>query len=475
MYTHLFSEINIGSHVLRNRIIMSQSATVLAKIHSITEQMIAYYVERAKGGVGLIEMEPILMGAPYECTATDIFSLFTIENNHRWRELSELLHTYGTKLVCTLKYSNSITLDTADEFFRKFASTVHRIRDAGFDGLSLEQIGKYRDCSRDKHIMHDKDDNHCGRRDLEAPGAYGFQKTLQPDAIIRNINKTCGQDFLIGVHIDSQQSDDTEPGMKAFIKSAAELESAGANYLILYGKNTKLVKAVHENVDIPVAVQVKYQSPDECNKLISDGIADIVALNRQLICDPYWTEKAELCKKSEIRSCILTCSETCREPSVEGHIRCELNPYAGNESKYTEHNPVLAAKAKTIVVIGGGPAGMQTAITASKRGHYVIVFEKTEELGGMLLDKDPSTAHWFIDEMKRNHVDARLGVPENEEYVAAFKPDVVIIASGEKKQNKVLISGLRKKGINVVVIYNDSVDSSVGSAIRSGFYVANRI
>ncbi len=187
-----------------------------------------------------------------------------------------------------------------------------------------------------------------------------------------------------------------------------------------------------------VAVSGKLHTPQYCAEIIKEGKTDIVVLGRQLICDPYWPKKVRYGKSEEIRHC-LYCLEGCMRRLHAGQaIRCAINPLVGYELYYNERKMPLTNQKEKIVIVGGGIAGMQAAITANRGGHDVVLLEKSNHLGGQmkLAGIPPHKEHilmaqrWFAKEVEREGITTKLAYEATIENIVQEKPDAVILANG---------------------------------------------
>jgi thioredoxin reductase len=221
------------------------------------------------------------------------------------------------------------------------------------------------------------------------------------------------------------------------------------------GWNTYSAEEIKKHVKIPVITSHSLRNPDYCEKILSEGKADMVGLSRQLIADPYWANKARAGKKEEIRRCI-SCLVGCWQESlmIKHHMRCAINPAIGDE-RFINFGP--APKAQTLAIVGGGPAGLEAARIATLRGHKVTIFEKTNELGGAILCcctvHGKNKMRWFADwqrqQVAKLGIEVRLGtVPKPEELK---KYDAVFVANGSVVERP-SIKGIDSKR---VVTYED--------------------
>jgi len=198
------------------------------------------------------------------------------------------------------------------------------------------------------------------------------------------------------------------------------------------------VSALKELVDIPVVAFGRINDPYQAEKILADGHADLIGMARELICDPEFVVKAEQGRADEIRQCV-ACNQGCiGKLLVLDSICCIHSPAAGREKTLGSGTLKAAPKAKKVVVVGGGPAGLKAAEIAATRGHRVTLLEKGSELGGQiaLATKAPhreelgGIVRYMAKAVERLGVDVRLNTAATAEMVLGEKPDAVVVATG---------------------------------------------
>lgn len=199
------------------------------------------------------------------------------------------------------------------------------------------------------------------------------------------------------------------------------------------GTHVPHARAIKQVVKIPVVVGGRLNDPRLAERVLRDGTADFIALGRALIADPDWPRKVSAGETGKIRPC-LACN-ACRQQLFSSEpVRCAINAVAGREAAYDQLVPAKAKK--RVLVVGGGPAGLEAARVAALRGHEVVLCEKSARLGGMLLlaavfNKEiaPFT-RWLKAQVRRLRVEVRLNTEVSPSLIDEIRPDAVVIATG---------------------------------------------
>ena len=472
-YPHLFSPITIGGVTFKNRIWSAPAGThLLAGLEEYpNEAVIAYYANKAKGGTANITFSAQNMDI-YK-PADDVHAhenIFPKKNHRMWRQLTDAVHYYGAKISLELlafeyhgyddngnlvsytvnghgaKYPK-LTRPVMERIAETYADAAEAALDCGFDmilihgghGLVLSQM------------LSPKFNT---RRD-EFGGSLENRAKF-PIMILDAIRERVGRKLLIEYRISG--SEFTEGGFTPedcveylkLIQDKIDIAhiSCGSFYsetehimhpsnFLPAGCNAHLARAVKESgqIHIPVLTLGAFQHPELMEETIATGGADLVAMARGSIADAHVPEKALHGKEDEIIPCI-RCFH-CLDYGRNTAFACSVNPTVGREYrlKLLEEKP---EGKKNVVVIGGGPAGMQAALTAAQRGHEVTLLEKDDHLGGKLVfsrqtefKKDlRKFMDYQIHMVEKLGVNVRLNTEATPELVEAMAPDAVLAAVG---------------------------------------------
>jgi 2,4-dienoyl-CoA reductase-like NADH-dependent reductase (Old Yellow Enzyme family) len=485
-HARIFDPIRLRGALIPNRIVMPPMTTRLAATDgSVTAELIQYYVTRAAGGTGLVTIE---MASPDPAGRHRAGELGLMDDRFLpgLRTLTAAVKRAGASVSVQIGHAGGHTrqdvtghppvapsaiphvvqeMDTrtvipralsADEIRRvveAFARTAQRAKDAGFDAAEIHGAHGYLIAQFLSPLDNHRTDEYGGT--LENRARFALE-------VIRACRQHVG-DFPL---IFRFSADEFAPGgftLDEARRLAPWAVEAGADALhvsggcyrslpsgaimappmsVPEGVFLELAAAVKETVRAPVIAVGRLHDPALARQAIESGKADLVALGRQLIADPEWPRKVRDGRTAEIRPCIAcnSCIDGMREGSK---IRCLVNARAGRESEPLDGAEALVAK--HVVVVGGGPAGMEAARLLATRKHRVTLIERGTQLGGRLrlaakapvfqyVDTNERSILKFVDflarELTRTGVDVRLGAAGTASEIERLKPDVVLLAAG---------------------------------------------
>lgn len=472
-YDHLFSPITIGGVKVKNRIAMPAMSTNFSNLDGTpSRKNHAFYAERARGGCGLIFTEAIDINFPDNRQNNRTMAMNAEDHVQEWHELVETVHSFGTKIVAQLYHpgilakpelnggeksvapsacmgAREITRNEIQAVKESFVKNAKMAAAVGFDGIELHAAHMY--------LLNEFLSPISNQRTDEYGGSIENRFRLLGE-IIQEIRTACPNPFMLCVRLATI---DLFPGgieKEDGAVYAKMCEEAGADMLNVscgfytkpqqgaetqfepQGNRLYMADIAKKEVTIPVSAVGKLYEPAFCDNLIADERVDVVCVGRPQLCDPEWANKARLGRENEIRKC-MHCLEGCLAQHFGGNsIRCAINPYVGFEDLYTERSVPATTEEKKIAVVGGGPAGMQFAITATRRGHSVEIFEASDKLGGhMILAGMPpkkESVHraldWFTGEIERRSIPVTYNTKVTAEALAQAGYDAVVIATGAK-------------------------------------------
>lgn len=416
-YPQLFKKGKIGNVVIKNRIVRNSMGTYLGNPDgSVTDRQIKAYVQAAEGGAGLIFMDnatPVPMTSCGLRADTDEFiagltlladaikqhgAVAGMQLAHPGRDAafvgsadvigaSEI--TFEPWYEAGARVPRELSVEEIHDLVSKFGDAALRCKHAGFD---IVEIHGAAGCIPTNFLSpHDN-----RRNDMYGGSLHNRMRLLIE--IVRDMKKKCGPDFPIGVKLSTEDWEPEGIRIDETVEVAKALEREGVSHLNIMGGthataamefllpnafNAENTKKIKEAVSIPVFIGHNIFMPEEAEKMLEDGVGDFVALGRSQLADPEWSNKARDGKTNEIRPCI-NCLIGCLDKGLLHHspIRCTVYPTL---YKFESQELAPAKIKKKVVVVGAGPAGCEAALTLSKRGHKVTLYEK-RGIGGAMIE-----------------------------------------------------------------------------------------
>ncbi len=475
---NVFQPIDIGPLTLKNRILMGPMGTGFAdKDGHPTQQMIEYYAERAKGGPAMIIVEatsidPIGGFGPYTLRIDDdkfIDGLSrlakAIKNNGAYAAIQlnhagryALSRVIGTQPVApspipsryTGETPRELTGEEIEDIIEKFGDAARRAMEAGFDAVELMGATGYLLSQFISPITNKRVDKYGG--DIHGRSTFALE-------VIRNIKKKTGVNFPISY---KHSVSDYLPGGLTIEESkifAKKVEEAGVHMFhawsgwhespipmltmdVKHGAFASLAEEMKKVIRIPVVAVGRINDLRIADQIIGEGKADLVALSRAHLSDPYIVKKSAEGKFNEVRVCIACCR--CFDEIMMGMflgerrgVKCAVNAEVGRE---WEKRVKPAEKPKKVLVIGGGPAGMEAARVAALRGHKVTLWEQSDKLGGNLhaaskapyKDEILKFVDYLVNQLNMLGVEVKTSKHVDAEEVVKGSFDEVIVATGSK-------------------------------------------
>lgn len=492
-FQHLFRPIKIGGAEIKNRIAMAPMGinALLNPDGSLGPRALDYYIERIRGGVGLIittahkvenESDPMLKQKG--------FPVLTYAAAAAFAELAEAAHAYGTKIFVQLSAGlgrvapqrllrkkpvsasatsnyweptltcRELTTDEVERLVQAFGPAAQILAGAGIDGIELHGHEGYLFDQFTTPLWNRRTDKYGG----DLAGRLTF-----PVEVLREIRRQVGQAFPVQYrfglkHYIKSSGGGALPGEKYAeagravqegLQMAKMLEEAGFDALHVdagcyeswywahppgyqeHGCMIDVASEVKKVVDIPVIAVGRLDIPEIADKVIAEGKADLVALGRGLLSDPFWVKKVEEGQQKHIRPCV-GCHDGCMGRLITGKATsCAVNPASGRERSYAL-SPTY--EPQNVMIIGGGVAGMEAGRVAALRGHNVVIYEKSNQLGGHVTEvssipfkaSELRLLDWYKTELEDLKVEIQLKVEVPPEFVLKKSPDVVIVATGSK-------------------------------------------
>lgn len=479
-YPHLFEPIRIGNLRLKNRIIGAPtSPSMITTEGHFTPEMIAYLEEKAKGGVSVVTYGEAIVHSATGKSHNKQLQLDSFGVRQGMAQAARAIHNAGAYANIQLSHGGmfgglmSVGGDQDKTGVPYGPSRIH-MPEGEVEEMPKELILEIADSYR-KAARLCKD---CGFDMVQVHAAHGwlFSQFLSPVfnrrtdefggslenrarfllMVLDAVREGVGPRFPIEIRISGDDLSEHGLNMEECVKVAKMVESKVDLYNVSCGDhedpklfcrthpsaffprgvNVYLAAEIRKHVKKPVACVGSLNDPEQMERIIAEGQADIVELGRALLADPFLPDKALHDQAWDITPC-LRCYECFGETSKSETLKCTVNPTMGQQlpEKYGRENPKYSKK---VLIAGGGPAGMEAAITAAARGHHVTLVEKSGKLGGNLY---PAGMPFFkedirkfcqvmIKRVEKSGAEVILNTEVTPEYVREFKPDALIVAIG---------------------------------------------
>ncbi|MBC6441198.1 MAG: FAD-dependent oxidoreductase [Rhodospirillales bacterium] len=475
-FPHLFSPVKLRGHALRCRIVFGAHTPNMSADGLPTERHFGYYRERARGGAGMIVCEPT---PPHD---TAILTRGNLRHDDSvipyWKRITDECHSHGT-VMCHQIYhvgahgdqdnswtpywspsgqvsyhdpwgSHAMTEGEIEELVGAFVEQAVRDRKGGFDGVDL--FAGY-SCLIDQFwspLANHRTDKWGGSLD---------NRLRFVTEIVEGIRKACGPDFIVGMTVSGAEpcpggltmADKQEIFALLDERGLADYMSCGTgSYLNNF---SRIVPSMHFGTPLGtpdaaeirkvvkhalVTAEARVKTPARAEAALADGTCDLVSIVRGQIADPHLANKARENRAGDIRPCI-SCNQLCIGRRMRDyHISCLVNPSVGREHPWDGDRPAASERPRHVLVVGGGPAGLETARVAAERGHRVTLVEKTDELGGQfrLAAGQPERGEigelltWYRTQLEKLQVRVRLRTEISADGIRASDADVIVLTTG---------------------------------------------
>jgi 2,4-dienoyl-CoA reductase-like NADH-dependent reductase (Old Yellow Enzyme family)/thioredoxin reductase len=472
---------------------------------AVTDRLIGYYRARAGGGVGLINVEFSYIH-PTGKVFEHMLGIYDDRLVPGLRRLTQSIHQQGAKVIIQISHAGrrthsdvigclpvapspiprlngetprELSLPEIEEMIRDYIQAARRAKEAGFDGVMIHMAHGYLIHQFLSPLSNKRMDRYG--RDLGGRSRFALE-------ILKGIRQEVGNDYPVTCRLCGDEFLRGGIDLKEAVQFSRLLEAKGINAIEVsagthetpqvmsappyfpMGFLSHLSEGIKKEVNIPVGSVGRIHDPRLAEALLEQGKADLIAVGRALIADPEWPNKAYQGRIDEICPCI-SCNQGCNDRMYyQQDVSCTVNPGMGREITFAL---TPARKKKKVLILGGGPAGLEAARIAAMRGHKVFLYEKKKELGGQLRIASAPPAKedleklrkFFLKEVERLGVRVRYGKIDKKA-IEELSPDFIVVAVGGKprelegygfRDGKVIsawevLSGQKPVGKRVVIV-----------------------
>ena len=478
----LFKPIQIGKHTIRNRVVSTAHAEVYATDGGMTtDRYVKYYEEKAKGGCGLCicgGSSIVSIDSPQAWWSS--VNLSTDRIIPHFQNLADAVHKHGGKIMIQITHMgrrsrwdgfnwstlvspsgirepvHRSTCKTIEEeeiwrIINDFAQAARRAKEGGLDGVELSAVHQ--------HLVDQFWSPRVNKRTDQWGGTFENRMRFGME-VLNAVRAEVGDDFAVGMRITGDEFHPDGLDHEEMKRIAAYYDATGkVDYFGVVGSgcdthNTlanvipnmsyppepflHLASGIKEVVSVPVIHAQNIKDPNQAQRILEGGYVDMVGMTRAHIADPHIIAKIKNNQVDQIKQCVG--ANYCIDRQYQGlDVLCIQNAATSREYMGLPHiiEKTEGVKRK-VVVVGGGPGGMEAARVCAERGHDVTLFEARDQIGGQITiaskapqrDQIAGITRWYQLELTRLGVDQRLGTKADEATIADLRPDVVILATG---------------------------------------------
>lgn len=465
-YPKLLEPLDLGFTTLKNRVLMGSMHTMLEDIEGGIPRLAAFYAERARGQVGLIVTGGVAPSK--QGLALPIGHPLDNETEaEKHKEVTKAVHAEGGKICMQILHVGRYGYTPENVSASNTKAPISPFPARELSGEEIEQtIADYVHCAKMAQFA-----NYDG---VEVMGSEGYlinqfiakktnlrtdewggdyeNRIKFPIEIIRRTREAVGENFIIIYRLSMLDLVQGGSTWEEVVQLAKEVEAAGATIIntgigwhesrvptigtiVPKAGFAWVTKKMMGEVSIPLITTNRINMPDVAEQVLQDGNADMVSMARPFLADPELVLKSIEGRAEEINTCI-ACNQACLDHTFTMQVSsCIVNPRACHETILV-HEPTL--KEKKIAVVGAGPAGLEAATVAAKRGHSVVLFEEKHEIGGQFnmakvipgKEEYAQTIRYYANMLKKYGVDVRLNTRADETSLIAAGYDEIILATG---------------------------------------------
>ncbi|AMP03789.1 NADH:flavin oxidoreductase [Collimonas pratensis] len=480
-YPTLFSPLTLNQITLRNRVVSTAHAEVYAEAGGLPgERYIRYYEEKAKGGLGLAicgGSSTVSIDSPQGWWKS--VNLTTDKVIEPLSRLAEAMHRHGAKIMIQATHmgrrtawhgenwphlvspsgirepvhrgnAKIIEIEEIRRIVADFAAAAKRVKQAGMDGIEISAAHQQLIDQFWSPRVNQRTDEYGGS--LENRMRFGIE-------VLTAVREAVGKDFCVGMRMCGDEFHEDGVDHETAKQIAQALSASGLiDFLSVVGSGADthntlancmppmalppepfvhLAAGIKAVSSVPVMHAQSIRDAGQAERILSSGMVDLVGMTRAQIADPHMVIKIRDGREDEIKQCVG--ANYCIDRQYNGlDVLCVQNAATSREQSMPHQIAKSRGPKRKVVVVGAGPAGLEAARVARERGHEVVLFERSEAVGGQinLAAKAPQReqmagiVRWFDMETKRLGVDRRLGVDADEAMILAERPDIVVLATG---------------------------------------------